>query len=87
MPGLVSPCANVPPKHYYAGAPSLQPGLSAARGDTDGLKAIQPSQSIFFLLYTRMIMGLNQTPLQHWHRTKMKCADLWRSGHAILMFL
>lgn len=48
MPGLVSPCANVPPKHYYAGAPSLHPGLSAARGDTDGLKAIQPSQSIFF---------------------------------------
>ena len=44
MPGLASPHANVPPKqvprHYFARALLLHPGLSAAQDDCDWLKKL-----------------------------------------------
>ena len=49
MPGLASPGANVLPKsshwHYFARAPFLHPGLSAAQDDCDWFKEIQTRQS------------------------------------------
>lgn len=58
MTVLASPCPNVPPeqgqpRHYFAKALSLHPGLPSTQDDYDWFKETQPNPRDFSLIAER----------------------------------